>query len=108
MTPELKQKWIDALRSGRYAQGKERLVQHDNDTGESTYCCLGVLGNIAGLTDKQLQGEECAGANGALLSHETLEMVGLREKMQSSLAQLNDHDVSFYDISCLLEAMENL
>ena len=34
-------KWVKALRSGRYKQGKRRLKQDDR------YCCLGVLCNIS-------------------------------------------------------------
>ena len=47
MNQELKQKWIDALRSGKYKQGTGRLKQIIN--GESTFCCLGVLCDVAGL-----------------------------------------------------------
>ena len=38
MNPDLKAKWISALRSGRYTQGQKRLK-----TKEGHYCCLGVL-----------------------------------------------------------------
>ena len=37
MNPEVKQKWIDALRSDKYEQGSGKLR---SVTG---YCCLGVL-----------------------------------------------------------------
>jgi uncharacterized protein YeaC (DUF1315 family) len=37
MNPEVKQKWIAALRSGKYEQGSEKL------RSVSGYCCLGVL-----------------------------------------------------------------
>ena len=37
MNTQIKQKWIDALRSGKYEQGSEKLR---TVTG---YCCLGVL-----------------------------------------------------------------
>jgi hypothetical protein len=37
MNPEVKQKWFDALRSGKYEQGSEKL------RGANGYCCLGVL-----------------------------------------------------------------
>ena len=37
MNPEVKQKWIDALRSGDYEQGSEKLRTPNG------YCCLGVL-----------------------------------------------------------------
>jgi hypothetical protein len=37
MNPEIKQKWVDALLSGKYDQGSEKL------RSEQGYCCLGVL-----------------------------------------------------------------
>ena len=37
MNPQVKEKWIDALRSGKYEQGSEKL------RGVNGYCCLGVL-----------------------------------------------------------------
>ena len=40
MPKEIKDKWIAALRSGKYKQGKYRL---ENDGG---YCCLGVLQKV--------------------------------------------------------------
>lgn len=41
MNPEVKAKWLSALRSGEYAQTKEVL---QSDEG---FCCLGVLCDIA-------------------------------------------------------------
>lgn len=44
MKPEIKKRWVDALRSGKYKQGKERLKRR----GElPKYCCLGVLCDLA-------------------------------------------------------------
>lgn len=37
MNPQVKEKWIDALRSGKYEQGSEKLRTVNG------YCCLGVL-----------------------------------------------------------------
>jgi hypothetical protein len=37
MNPQIKLRWVDALRSGEYVQGRAGLR---NDSG---YCCLGVL-----------------------------------------------------------------
>lgn len=45
MNKELKQKWVAALRSGEYKQGKGKLLYHEN--GETSYCCLGVLCEVA-------------------------------------------------------------
>lgn len=45
MNKELKQKWIDALRSGRYQQGRAVLRQ---ETPSGIYhCCLGVLADVS-------------------------------------------------------------
>lgn len=41
MNEEVKKKWVAALRSGEYKQGKDQLKTERY--GECTYCCLGVL-----------------------------------------------------------------
>lgn len=38
---KLKKKWVDALRSGKYEQGRGELRSTDD-----TYCCLGVLCDV--------------------------------------------------------------
>jgi hypothetical protein len=38
MKKELKDKWVAALRSDKYTQGREKLR-----TDDGSYCCLGVL-----------------------------------------------------------------
>jgi hypothetical protein len=43
MNPELKQKWLAALRSGEYKQARGYLKT------EFGYCCLGVLCDVSGL-----------------------------------------------------------
>jgi hypothetical protein len=46
MDKKLKAKWIKALRSGEYKQGKGVLR---SGTGkDASYCCLGVLCDVAG------------------------------------------------------------
>lgn len=42
LKPEVKQRWIEALRSDEYAQGYGALR-----AGENCFCCLGVLCDIA-------------------------------------------------------------
>jgi len=40
---EHRQKWVDALKSGKYEQGKDMLRDGDK------FCCLGVACDISGL-----------------------------------------------------------
>lgn len=47
MTPSVKAEWITELRSGNYSQGKEYLCRVDPDEVSRSYCCLGVLAEIA-------------------------------------------------------------
>lgn len=42
MKKNIAKKWIKALRSGKYKQGKSWLKQY-NSKGQEQYCCLGVL-----------------------------------------------------------------
>lgn len=42
MKKSIAKKWVKELRSGRYEQGIEKLVDHDD-----RFCCLGVLCNMA-------------------------------------------------------------
>lgn len=45
-----KKKWVAALRSGKYKQGKNLLYNQMHET----YCCLGVAGVICGNNRDQL------------------------------------------------------
>lgn len=42
MNSEIKAKWVEALRSGRYKQGKGQLKNGTNNS----FCCLGVFCEI--------------------------------------------------------------
>jgi hypothetical protein len=46
MNKRIKKLWVEALRSGKYKQGTGQLRRLDEDTGEMTFCCLGVLCNL--------------------------------------------------------------
>lgn len=46
MNSVIKEKWVAALRSGKYEQGRDRLATITN-YDETTYCCLGVLCELA-------------------------------------------------------------
>jgi hypothetical protein len=81
MDKELKTKWVKALRSGRYKQGRTQLHNPKNNT----YCCLGVLADVAGYVPNKVKrrGEE-------YLSKTKEEEFGLDYDMQVKLGQMND------------------
>lgn len=61
LKPEVKAAWLEALRSGKYKQG--RGVLNDGDT----HCCLGVLCEIAtdaGVVQKRVDSIGAASYNG--------------------------------------------
>lgn len=48
-----KRKWVDALRSREYTQGRYQLY----DEAFNGYCCLGVLGAVRGFTQSEMKGK---------------------------------------------------
>jgi hypothetical protein len=47
MNQEVKPLWLAALRSGQYPQGQSTLRKRYPDEGPDTFCCLGVLCELA-------------------------------------------------------------
>jgi hypothetical protein len=99
MNAELKAKWIEALRSGKYEQGLGYLHS------EKTYCCLGVLHEVMGgewIGDARAR--RTADAHDSnWLSYDILE-----RNVQLELAKMNDgmmtHRHSFSAIADYIEA----
>jgi hypothetical protein len=56
LPPRFKEKWLEALASGKYEKGKDFLC---NLIGENKhdYCCLGVAGRIQGVPISLLEEE---------------------------------------------------
>jgi hypothetical protein len=77
MKPEIAKQWVEALRSGKYKQGKQRLC----NLKDNTFCCLGVLCEIAK-------------DNGIVLAKDYFEYfhdpMALIEKPSYSLTQMKD------------------
>lgn len=101
MDPDLKAKWIQALRSGVYQQGKSTLRSYVS--GHPAYCCLGVLCDIMGRWDHQYnEGHQ------NVLTHQTQQAAGFPYDFnQMALVRLNDlQGASFNQIADYIE--ENL
>lgn len=47
MNPDVARMWADALDSGDYEQTRGALSRVNSETGEKSYCCLGVLCELA-------------------------------------------------------------
>lgn len=104
-----KVKWIEALRSGKYPQGKGMLVDSSTDPARNTYCCLGVLACVLnpGVAPPRACDESRGPTNGdELLGEEALTEAGLDPDEQNKLANFNDAGESFTTIAQYIE--ENL
>lgn len=53
LKPEVKEKWLAALRSGEYKQGYEYL--HIKGKDQDTFCCLGVLCDLYVKTGGEIE-----------------------------------------------------
>lgn len=106
MKPEVKKKWVEALRSGSYKQGKSALCR-PSATGEIQYCCLGVLGEELGLLRTQQHSRWKTWAeegNVGSIPDDDAEELGLGEGKQSVLIGMNDrHGKSFNEIADWIE-----
>lgn len=101
MKQELKQPWIDALRSGNYKQGKYCLVNNKN----STYCCLGVLCTLNNYKDLMAEDHELTfNFIDVMANSEFYDRTGLSCSSTSKLADMNDGGRSFNEIADYIEA----
>lgn len=101
MNAEIKRRWMVALRSGEYEQGRGYL--HDQEY--NTYCCLGVLCLIAeeeGVTKKEIRRNSrgaCWDGASTVLPESVMYWAGLLDEDpvvvwgngDSSLSMLNDN-----------------
>lgn len=101
MKKSIKKKWVAALRSGKYKQGKRALVAGRGKA--STYCCLGVLCDI--LPKPAKKGVRHWGENGGryFLSRKALALVDLDPIQAGGLAAMNDSGDSFGQIADYIE-----
>ena len=115
---EIRQKWVEALRSGEYSQGKSKLRRKESDEKDS-FCCLGVLCELAvkkGIIPPAL--EEMNGVftydeHDTLLPDRVVAWAGLKSdsggfyreiKGKDSLVALNDGGKKFKTIANIIES----
>ena len=107
MNKWVKRKWVRALRSGEYKQGKGYLVQGTNEDGY-VHCCLGVLAceMVPEYVRRQEMDSVGVDNNTEFLPDDLSIMFGLDEGTQTELADFNDNSKSFTAIADWIE--ENL
>jgi hypothetical protein len=113
MNSEIKEKWVAALRSGEYGQTCSQL-KRDVENDKQHYCCLGVLGVIAGLhfygsnefaEDAEVDAfEENEEGNLPPTNYPALIKFGLTDKMVDKCINMNDTEhLSFAEIADYVE-----
>jgi len=110
MNPQIKEKWVSALRSGDYKQTQRRL--HD----ENGFCCLGVLCDLYGKKNN-VEWEPSTHYNNAYMFQDmttvlplsVMEWAGVEDYNPHvnggpfTLAELNDRGSTFNEIADLIE-----
>ena len=125
MKPEIKALWVDALRSGEYQQGQNKLHVWDEE-GTEFFCCLGVLCDLAvnngvkvTVVDIDDDGMYCYENEVEFLPQEVMEWSGVWSKdgeyefegnpdafgknLRGKLTNMNDAGVPFFDIADEIE-----
>ena len=118
MDAELKQRWIDALKSGKYPKTKGALCrpipgEENKEPVAAGFCCLGVLADISGLgqwedgADKRYRSfretltkkEEVGYLPTGMSSR-----LGFNYRQMQEIAELNDQSDTFDPVIALIEA----
>lgn len=102
MQAEMKIRWLEALRSGKYVQGKEYL-RDKNDQ----YCCWGVFCDLLdpnGWVMKPGQyGYDYKDAGRCYPKNDILHDYDIPVCYAGKLARMNDHGSSFLKIADVIE-----
>jgi hypothetical protein len=108
MNPQLKQSWIAALRSGRYAQGRG-LLRERTLGGNTYFCAMGVLFDLVAtasqwdrLTRPVTRPRILDEVHG-YIPLETMGEIGLSDLQQALIAGLNDAGYTFAQIADVIE-----
>ena len=109
MNADIKQRWVEALRSGKYKQGSSCLKVNDS------YCCLGALCELH-RQDFPDKGWQRASARGQLFGYiskdeaylppeEISDWASLGLSAYELLSDVNDSGADFPTIASLIEEM---
>ena len=98
----MRDKWIEALRSGKYKQGKSNLCSLRNEQPE--FCCIGVLADLMDIPYHEKDNRRVYSHGMVAMLHEPeLQLVGLGRDEAFRLASLNDKGATFEEIAEVIE-----
>lgn len=106
MNPNIKSRWLAALRSGDFPQGQHRLCD-----SEGNFCCLGVLSELAaqdGVVSKTRSGDSVRYGTGWVMPPASVlnwaELEGSHaDNVVGDLMNINDTGSSFAVIANVIE-----
>jgi hypothetical protein len=90
---KMRSKWLRALRSGKYKQGRNALLNKQDG-----YCCLGVLASVCGVPKQRLL-EHSASTGGMHMPE--LDVLGC--DTTNTLIEMNDSGKRFTTIANWIE-----
>jgi hypothetical protein len=103
MKREIKEKWLAALRSGKYQQGRQGL-KFKNGQGQVCHCCLGVLAELVEPEAFEKKGNDFLfHSSYGFLRLSRDKWLLLPEEAQKTLSDLNDGGRSFDEIADWIE-----
>jgi hypothetical protein len=98
----IKTRWVEALRSGRYAQGTGALRKQE------AFCCLGVLCDVTDRANWEAHPsgiyQQIVHGGDSLLPEHVALASGVPHEAQWALANMNDMGRSFAEIADYIEA----
>lgn len=105
MDAKVKKAWVKALRSGKYAQGREALARR-KPHGKTQFCCLGVLCDITGVRrDRRDDYSDILTFDNeeSYLPPELGKRLGITKYKQMKLARMNDAGGDFNKLADYIE-----
>lgn len=100
MDKEIKRRWVEALRSGQYIQGRSKLFEEY----KGTFCCLGVLCDIQGVPRERTSQYAIAPfiSEAGIPGFEPIQGV-ISQEEANCLAGMNDKGKTFNEIADYIE-----
>lgn len=111
MNKDLQDKWVKALRSGKYEQGAERLCTQTDSDQEAKFCCLGVLYDIA-VDDYWVRNKTNnfwipeKNRSSVEFGKKTMKELGICQEWHDDLANLNDAGDFFIELADLIDGAD--